>query len=149
MDAIEPVLVQVIIAAAKQKVPMNRDKIMVFAEAIIKGSSHALKVTKFKKQNVVWYTKRKSELGIDLVDPELGIGWYYRFRNRWHDELKSVRITNMDERRLSWSTYENLLDMYEHIYAGLEEAGHIEKLAQAEWQNAKGEKADQAHASGL
>jgi hypothetical protein len=149
MAAIEPGIVEIIKASNRARNPMKKSDIISFANSLIKGSPIANDIGDFKRKYIKIYEMDEGDDNICGV-MEVGNGWYQGFRSRWKHELCSGNAINQDDRRNTWTTWEWVKDMYDHVYDLFLETGHAVKLDEPEWQDANGLRVNsEAEAVGL
>jgi hypothetical protein len=129
MELIEPLLVGFCIRASRIGEPLNREVFLDLANSLIEGTPTQEKVEQWKAK-------------IKAAKNKLGNGYYSAFMKRNQEHIKRGRGYKKDTNRVLWGTYQNLLHMYDKIYALLEEVGHAIKLDLPVWMNKQGQIVD-------
>ena len=140
MAEVEPVIVEIVKASNRARNPLSKENILNFANSLIEDGPLSERVATFKRRFVSAYSSNDQDGICDVKC--VGNGWYWNFRRRWKFELDSGYGINHDERRASWTTWEWIEDMYDHIYPLLIQQGYAEELEEPEWQDRDGKRVD-------
>lgn len=130
MDPLESLIADVFIQKSRMGQPMGTTNGLLFINSLIAD-------TKYEK--IV--NQHKVTCGIPLDNNKLVLGKKYlkNFMRRNKEKLEKGGVTNQDNKRKEWSTYQNVEKMYNLVYNGMVEARVAEKLPEPVWMDRSGE----------
>ena len=111
LHEIEPFIVDCIIQSYKICHSMTKTDIILLTQEIIAGTIYEEKLINCKEVRKI---NNKKSL--------LGDAWFRGFMKRNKDKLKRSRVKVKDNKRHSWCTYENFVNMYDRVYEAMVDA---------------------------
>jgi hypothetical protein len=122
VDPVEPLLVDWICRMSRMGEAFSKYEIMDLADEIIRYTEYAEDLIEFCDKRGITKDMENSEERL------LGNRWYVNFLKRHDEELKRGKCRIQDNKRRTWCTIENFLNMYECIYESMVECGVAVKL---------------------
>jgi hypothetical protein len=142
MIEIEPYLVELIIKLSSIHMPITSVQGLELANSLIAGSSTEEKVLAWKKKNCAAFRQNGAK--------KLGKGYWQAFLRRNKHLIRGKKSVKIDDKRVQWCTYNNMLDMYTEVNKDLCSAGLAYEHEEPVWRNAEGEIVEsEANAFGL
>ena len=121
LAGIEPLIVDYCQRLSEIGAPLTRDQVIHLAYSAIQGTIHYDKLVAFKKKRHLPVPDSDDE----DVDEEsvIGVSWYYAFLERHKDKIRRGKGKVKDVKRHTWCTYVHFEEMYNCVYAQMENAG--------------------------
>ena len=116
LQKIEPIIVSIIVQMARMRQSLTPSKGLLLINSLIKGSKIQDELIRWKNNNT------PNCIGT------VGIGYWSKFMKRHKDKIVSKRGQKYELNRQNWTTYNNFVQIYNHIIEELVNAGVTERL---------------------
>jgi len=124
---IEPAIVSIIVQMARMRQCLNPSKGLLLVNSLIEGTKIQEELIEWKKTNTPNCTGT------------VGRGYWRKFMRRNKSKIVGKRGQKYELNRQNWTTYNNFVQMYDHIIDEMMDAGLAVELDEPVWMNRKGE----------
>ena len=136
LQKIEPIIVNIIVQMARMRQCLTPSKGLLLVNSLISGTNIQRELVKWKQTNTPNFTGT------------LGRGYWVNFMKRNRNKIVGKRGQKYELSRQNWTTYNNFVQMYNHIIDELVDAKLAVKLDNPVWMNRSGEECDESEAFG-
>ena len=136
LQKIEPIIVNIIVQMARMRQCLTPSIGLLLVNSLISGTNIQRELVKWKQTNTPNFTGT------------LGRGYWVNFMKRNRNKIVGKRGQKYELSRQNWTTYNNFVQMYNHIIDELVDAKLAVKLDNPVWMNRSGEECDESEAFG-
>ena len=136
LQRIEPIIVNIIVQMARMRQCLTLSKGLLLVNSLIIGTRIQSELVAWKKKNTPNFTGT------------LGRGYWVNFMKRNKSKIVGKRGQKYELSRQNWTTYNNFVQMHNHIIGELVDAGLAVKLDHTIWMNRSGKECDESEAFG-